>query len=122
MISITLFNADNKIFINCDKEGTIYADKTPEETIKTIEGTYNNMHGRSYESSMSACIYYMFFNPRVVTVKDIDEIKNFIAAEEPHLRCLHHVSGHAYGITCRPEALKYWEEAAQPRLISQNGN
>jgi hypothetical protein len=104
MISITLFNADNKIFINCDKEGTIYADKTPEETIKTIEGTYNNMHGRSYESSMSACIYYMFFNPRVVTVKDID------------------VSGHAYGITCRPEALKYWEEAAQPRLISQNGN
>jgi len=118
MISITLFNVDDKVFINCDKEGTIYANEVPSDTIQTIEDTYNKMHDRSYESSMSACIYHIFFNPRVVTVKDVDEIKNCIADEEPHLRSMHHVSGHAYGITCRPESLKYWEEAAQPRLIS----
>jgi hypothetical protein len=119
MISITLFKADEKCFINCDREGTIYADETPTETIETIEDTYNKMHDRSYESSMSACIYHIFFHPRVVVVKDIEEIKNHIAAEERHIHSLQNVSGHAYGITCRPEANEYWEKAAEPRLISE---
>jgi WD40 repeat protein len=116
-VSITLFNSDGKCFISCDDKGTIYA--TDKETaVDSIEGAYNAKHRQSYEGSMSACIHYMFFNPRVVTVKDLDEIKKHIASNHPGLCHLRHVSGFAYGITCRPEAMQYWKKADQPKLIS----
>lgn len=119
MIAITLFKTDDKVYIHCDNKGAILASNNPNESISDIENTYNAMHYRNYESSMSACIHYMFFQPRITIVKDLDEIKNHIAAKEPRIVSLHHISGHAYGITCLPEAISYWDNAINPRLISE---
>lgn len=119
MIGITLFKSEGEVFIHCDQQGRILVSETPAEIVKDMENTYNEFHARNYESSMSACIHYIFFQPRVVTVKDIEEIKEHIAAEQPRHVSLSHVSGYAHAITCRPEAMSYWEKAAKPQLISK---
>jgi len=120
MISIVLIQgSEGAVFIMADKDNSIMSFESTQKALDFFETPYNDNHKRSYEASMSACIHYIFFQPIIITVKDIEEITNKIAAANPKNYRMHHISGTMYGISTRSSALKYWEKGIRPELISE---
>lgn len=72
---------------------------------------------------MSACIYYMTFEPSIIKVKNLDEIKSIITNNKDQMKfqsvILTHVSGRVNGILTETDiAFEKWEKGTKPRLIS----
>lgn len=118
-IIFVLIKFDGRIFIMADDKFNISAFTSVKSAIKHFESEYDNSHVRSYEASMSACMHFIQFQPRIV-VAYFDVIKNEIAAEEPRGFELNCISGFMKGITTREGVEKFWEEGKAPRLIKEN--
>ena len=119
MTGIMLIESDGKIFVRCNRNGQILASENADDLVKEIEEGYNELHKRDYQFSMSACIHYITFKPKVCSVKDLEEIKTKIVTDPPKKFLISNVSGSEYGYECRPEAKSYWENAISPKLISE---
>jgi hypothetical protein len=91
------------------------------ETLKEAKDyfleSYGDAHYRSFEGSMSACVHFMQFQPHIVRFESIEDVKNRIAAEEPHIFSMTSIAGRMLGISCRKEAYKIWEESESAPLI-----
>lgn len=118
---IALFKSDNNLYIAAGSQppNAIIAFETIEKGLDYFEDGYNRFHNRGYESSMSACVNFIQFTPSIVEFKDLEEIKNNIAAEEPRLVVVSSISGRMTGITTKKEAISYYEKGAVPSLISK---
>jgi|ADurb_Leu_01_Slu_FD_contig_111_204794_length_4986_multi_2_in_0_out_0_3 hypothetical protein len=117
-IYISIMKSDDKFYITTDKKGIISGFKTKEDGVSSYEKLYMEWHQRSHEASMSACLGYMTFQPSIVKVSGVDEIRKMVG-NEPHLFDLSHVSGYMTGIQIPDPAVgqEYWDKGAKPQLI-----
>lgn len=81
-------------------------------------GAYDRNHARGYEASMSACVNFIEYAPRVIRVGSVAELRAKVVAAPPRLVQLHSVSGHYFALTCRRGAAAYYSRGATPALIS----
>ena len=61
----------NILFVN--KDGSFQGSEKLKEALECMPN-YKNNHARSYESSMSACIHWMSFNPKVYKFESMEEL------------------------------------------------
>jgi len=118
MFFIVLIKTNKGVFIlaQSEKGNAVQAFKRREEALGYFEDAYNDKHSSGYEGSMSACINWMFYQPSVVEVVGLEDIKT-IAAEEPRLFHLQNSSGSMTGIDTREVAKELWENGVKPKLI-----
>lgn len=84
-------------YILTTNDYSILAWGSVDDALAYFEDGYMESHGRSYESSMSACIHAMTFQPVIVTLPDsIEELKGLIG--EIKLFSLGSISGRMSGI------------------------
>jgi hypothetical protein len=112
--------SDENVYIMATKDGAIQGFKNIKSAKKYFSDIYDEAHSLSYERSMSACIHYIQFMPRVVEFEDFENVKNCIAAEEPHLFVLHSIAGSMNAINCRPGAKALWDAGHPPELITND--
>jgi hypothetical protein len=105
----------------------ILGHDTEKEARAYWEESYNRKHVQSYEGSMSACIHYIMFSPRIHEMPDVAEekLKELIYLDEggePHLLSLSCVAGYMKVLKGNDVTLKAWEEGINPDLINEGFN
>jgi hypothetical protein len=118
-VYIVLILAEENVYILAMKDFNILAFNSLEKAISYFEDSYNSNHDRGYEASMSACLNFITYQPSVIKVENIEDIKNNVAAVEPKYIQLSHVSGFIKGITTREEAIELWNSGKKPNLIKK---
>ncbi len=83
------------------------------------EEGYRRAHQRSYESSMSACISFIFVHPSIVEVT-LKEIKAFIIGK--HVERWSTMGNYLNVILLKPEAQVLWAAGKKPALIKEEWN
>jgi hypothetical protein len=101
-----------------EKPYPVHAFKTSEEATGFFEEAYNRKHNSGYEASMSACINFIQFQPKIIKINGMEDLKK-IAADPPKLVSIGGVAGWMTGITTSDLAKKLWEEGISPKLISK---
>lgn len=114
---IALILAEEKVYILANKDFNVVCFKSLKKAISYFEDCYNSNHSRGFEASMSACLNYITFQPSIINVDNIEDIKNNVAAEEARNVELYHVSGFVNGITTREKAIDLWNSGRKPSLI-----
>lgn len=117
-VYISIVWSGGEYYITTDHRGIISAFVSEKNGLDAYENMYMEWHNRSHEASMSACLGHMTFQPSIVKVSGVDEIKK-IVGDEPHIFDLRHVSGYMTGLKIPdPEVgKKYWDKGAKPKLI-----
>ncbi len=115
-VFIALIKSDEKVYIMIGDKA-VMAFKTKREGLDFFESAYNNGHNRGYESSMSACLNWMSYNPSIVKISNQEELKH-LATNPPEAVALSSISGFMTGFKTREEVGgKYWESGVKPKLI-----
>lgn len=116
---VLLRGANEKdVYIMASDEGKIHGFITEDEANKYFLRAYEEKHSQSFEGSMSACVHFIQFQPRVVGFEDLEDIKRRIASDPPRLVLMVGQAGGLNAITCRPEAYEIWNKAESVPLIS----
>jgi predicted ATPase len=116
---IALILAEEKVYILATNDFNVLAFTSLEKAISYFEDSYNCNHNRGYEASMSACLNFITYQPSVIKVENIEDIKNSVAAVEPKCVQLSHVSGFIKCITTRDKAIELWNKGKKPSLIKK---
>jgi len=103
------------ILLSNDSPHTIVGFKSVQEGISYFTRTYNRSHARGYEPSMSACINFIEFRPRIVEFESFDHLKENV---EAHLFTLNHISGHYWVIPVITNGEELYNSGAVPPLIA----
>jgi hypothetical protein len=120
-IYVVLIKSGGEIYVMLDDDAKVISFKTENEGVNYFEDIYNEYHKRGHTWSTSACIYYMTFQPSIVKVKDLEEIKSFLAEKEPNIKPVRigNVSGAMIVILTEKEiGQKKWDEGTKLKLIS----
>lgn len=112
------------IVVRMDKEFALMQSRGSLLGFTTLQGArdhfeipYDSRHGSTYERSMSACIHYVFFAPRVVHIRTQKELKA-LAAKPGQIIQLTTVAGSMAGILLkRKEGRQLYKKATPVRLI-----
>lgn len=117
---VSIVQADRKFYLVASKneqdQWAVKGFKTLNEGLQYYEKGYEEFHNRSYESSMSACINWMMFQPAIVELS-LEEMH--VIVEKPiHVVFLRNIAGHMNGIPLLPEAETIWERGRKPELIN----
>lgn len=120
--TVALFKQDGKIvylLMTDDTPHEIMGWENLKDGLNYFTRGYNQAHGRGYESSMSACINYISFNPKLVQFKDLQElVEKLLGSEPPRLMHLRHIAGNYFALKCIPSAIDVYEAGISPDLIS----
>lgn len=119
---VALIKAEEKICLVVNDDGqSISGWETKKAALSTFEDAYNENHARSHEASMSACLHFIQFQPRVWETQGEEELEERLLGPGPwHVTNMRAVSGSFRGIEYkRLEALKVYEEAFSPDLVKQ---
>ena len=65
----------NVLFV--DSENNLQGSEN-KDIARTCFPSYKRNHGRSHESSMSACIHWMSFKPKMFRFQDLNEVKKHL--------------------------------------------
>jgi hypothetical protein len=118
MLYIAVMKTVEGYFVKVGKQDyAIIVFESARKGLDHFESAYNRNHARGYEASMSACINNIQYQPSIVAVSDLDDIKKRICPDEPKLVKLCGVSGFLTAITTREGIDKIWEEGVKPNLI-----
>ena len=98
-----------------DDQWSVMGFKTEREGLGYYEIGYARSHNRSYESSMSACLNWMAYQPSIIEL-ELEIMKAL--TKDQHVYHLRHVAGYMDGIKLTEEAAKYWEAGKKPELIN----
>lgn len=119
---VSLIKVEDKVYLMLNRNKQIHGFKTEKEGLSFFEDGYNNCHKRSYESSMSACVNGMFFQPSIIKVEGLDDIRSFITDNEKdgiNVKQISNISGSFIVILADTDlGKKKWEEGRKPKLIS----
>lgn len=108
-----------------DEEEIVVAGyETLEEGQKIWSGNYNRSHLRSYESSMSACMHSIMFQPRIHELVNVKELQKLVKNEDGFampvsLSC---VAGQVMAFQGTDYASKAYETATTVELINEDFN
>lgn len=84
---------------------------------------YNRNHRRGYEPSMSACINFIQFQPAIVRIHSLDDLKAVLDdPEKPTVMTYGSIAGRMTGVPVNVEkATPVWEAGQKPALITDEG-
>ena len=114
---IALILAEEKVYMLANDEFDVIGFSTLRKAKNYFENSYKSAHSRSYEGSMSACLNYITFQPSIIEIKDVEDIRNNIAEEKPKTVRLSHLSGFMNAITTREGVKELWNSGIKPKLI-----
>jgi hypothetical protein len=115
-IFIALIKADNEIYIMVSDKN-VQAFETLKKAIGFFENTYKEKHLGNYESSISACINWLQYNPSIIKVANQEELTS-IATNPPVDVQLRSVSGAMVGFKTRKDVSEnLWDKGIKPDLI-----
>ena len=116
---VALIKTDGKVYLMMDSgtPSTIIGFESISKGIHYFEDAYNDNHNRSYESSMSACINYIFFQPSIVVFKDGIEYIEKILEQPVKLWSTSNISGRILGLPLKKAFYTLWDEGDKPKLI-----
>lgn len=123
-IYVALFESENKVYLlmthdNDSGKYLIHGFESLNKGLSFFTNSYNRAHDRSYESSMSACINYIFFKPRIAKFDSIKQLESKLLGKDYKLVELSHVSGYYTALTCNGKNVsKIYDEAKSPELIT----
>lgn len=121
MVAVVLLRYSGKIFLMTNRDGSVSGFASVKEAQDSFEEGYNRNHRRGYEASMSACVHFIFFEPKVLELKDesIETLKE-IVGEGPYSNCsLVTVAGRMTGIELPEDRWHLHEKAIRVGLIDE---
>jgi hypothetical protein len=114
---------DGKVYIQ-SVDNCVRSFKTVREALDYFEKGYAGNHSRGYESSMSACLHYIQFHPKVHEMPDGEDCSSLVDEDvidlETFKNCrIQSVSGTMAGALCTgSNALSWHESGISPALIT----
>jgi len=119
MYYIYLLGVNEKVYIMANNEPphNVVGFEDEKSALEYFEVPYHQAHTISHEKSMSATMHFMFYNPRLIKVESLDELKK-LSTEPPELFKLNHVSGFMFGILCNHSATEFYDNGKVPALVS----
>lgn len=121
LTAVVIVLYDDTYSLMTDHEGVVVGYPSELEAIASFEDTYERKHRQSYEGSMSACIHSLFFQPSVITIREVADLEPLVKRNEDGsvgLASMRTVAGSMTGLVLNLEAGKAaWERGAKPRLI-----
>ena len=98
--------------------GELQAFPSLGEGLRFFEEGYARSHARGYETSISACINHLFFEPWIVQISSLEKIVQAIGEPPYKLIQARHISGFMKGIAVLPsEADVLKSQGVKPKLI-----
>lgn len=98
-----------------DKQWMVRGFTTEEAALEYFEGGYRNCHQRSYESSMSATINWLTFQPSIIHLSE-DKLAELVSQKV--VKRARNVAGSMDYIPLKLELAKpLWESGRKPTLI-----
>ena len=114
---IALIKSDGNIYIMANNDFSIRAFESETEAVRYFEDGYNSCHKRSYEASMSAVVNWLHFQPSIIHVYGIFDIKERLIEEKVKCVSLGSIAGRMKAIECKEGVEKIWDEGIKPKLI-----
>jgi hypothetical protein len=118
---VALFKSSDDVYLlmTDDIPYQILGFKSLQKGLNYFTDAYNANHDRSYEASMSACINFISFAPRIARFRSIEELKSKLLGKGYTLNQLSHVSGYYKALSCKAKtASNIYENAVSPELIT----
>lgn len=100
--------------IQDDGSWVVQGFESETDGLRYFEEAYERAHARGYESSMSACINWLVFQPSILRMS-LEQIRDLAAG--PRIHNWSSVAGSMRVIPLKPEAEPLWESGAKPKLI-----
>jgi hypothetical protein len=116
-----IIKAGGDFYLMCDSESkSITGWKSLEEALESFEGVYDEFHKRNYESSMSATLNWLFYQPSIIPLIEKDIPTLFTSEELTNIKMttLRNVSGRMSGVKLTKESsINMWETGTKPKLL-----
>lgn len=94
--------------------------KSEAEAAAYFTDSYNRKHDQSYEGSISACIHFIQYQPKILRFKDMEELKATLLTDDIQLYSLWAVSGGFTAIECHnSKAQAAYDAGISPALITE---
>ncbi len=115
--SVVLIVRDASVYIMTHRDGSIQCFENDVEGVRYFEKGYNDSHNTGYQQSMSACMHYISFQPRIISLST-EQIETILLGEPPWSNfSLGSIAGTMSGIKCEgPEAKEIYDRAIAPNL------
>jgi len=114
---------ETRLVLMTGSSGCVQAFPTETDAVNYFEDAYARSHGRSYESSMSACLHSILYRPSVVVFASREEMLRGLGIVHPKKATIidaNSVCGGVSGILLEsPRARRAWTKGVRPRLIRQ---
>ena len=119
-ITLAMYKSEGSLYLGSNKEGILCGYPSRKAALESMEKDYAERHARSYEASMSICIFDIFFAPRVVEVASLDDIRgDVIDMSTAAVHTCRNVAGSVTGVLCTgPGARRLYESGIPPNLIA----
>ena len=123
-VFVAIFHSNSKYYLllsvddnTCSIQGWVSLPKA----LSYFEDGYNQCHSRSYESSMSACINFIQFQPKIVSFDGLDDmIKKLDLQDNPTPLRLSSISGSYTVLKLKTElAESLYDNGFGPKLITK---
>ena len=116
---IAIIKSGEKFFVMANRDdNSIAVFESVGDGLRSFEDAYNRNHRRGFEASMSACINYIQFQPSIVKVEGLEDVKKRICPDQPRLARLNSIAGIMTVITTREGIEEIWEKGRKPQLIT----
>ena len=124
MKAIALLHTPEGVFLMTAKDGDTYnvlGFDSVQKGLDFFTNGYNRFHDRGYEASMSACVNFISFQPKVVGFEDFDALMDELVDKSSlTLVRIGNIAGSYEVIPCKPEAVRVYEErGVTPQLITE---
>ena len=124
--ALVSFKAKDKVYLLIGENNVVQAFKSVQKASDYFESSYMKCHNRGYESSMSACLNYITFNPAIHPWEHEDLSKlvdmGVINPETFSSYTIRNISGQITGALCTGENASSWHDSGiTPNLIKEEG-
>ena len=120
---VAVLKTSEGYFLILNKKGdelTILGWQSLKEAIDYFEDGYDNNHRRGHEASMSACINYIQFQPRILSFDTLQELSDKLQIKGGKIGTrINSISGSYNVLKLKDELIEpLYDEAVSPKLIS----
>lgn len=112
-------DSKDNVYIVLNDNKSINGFTSLKQGCKAFEDAYNANHSRSHEASMSACLHFIQFQPKITAKPVIEADLPAIAIDPPRATELTSISGRFIGLQIKPEYHHLYETGVSPKLIEE---
>lgn len=121
MLFIVVVNFDHDFYVKQADDGSaIQGWKSEADACHYFTAAYDQRHRRGHEPSMSACLHWLMFQPAVVKIKHVNDIRRWLpTSKTPTSYELSTVAGGMRGLLLdRVRGRRVWQRGTRPALIT----